>query len=73
MLKRNSKPSASAEVQTPAKTTAQPQQPFSQEEIAERAYRHWLDRGRPAGSPEDDWYEAEKELQSGKATHAAGG
>jgi hypothetical protein len=32
------------------------------EEIAIRAYRHWLDRGCPSGSPEEDWFAAEEEL-----------
>ena len=27
--------------------------------IAELAYRLWEERGRPEGSPEDDWYKAE--------------
>jgi Protein of unknown function (DUF2934) len=27
--------------------------------IAELAYRFWEERGRPEGSPEDDWYRAE--------------
>ena len=74
MSKRNAQPSADTQVQTPGtEGPAQPGQFFSREEIAERAYRHWLDRGRPEGSPDDDWFEAEKELQTGKATHAAGG
>ena len=31
--------------------------------IAARAHDLWERRGRPAGSPEIDWYQAEKELQ----------
>jgi hypothetical protein len=31
--------------------------------IAALAYRLWEQRGRPADSPEMDWYEAEKQLQ----------
>lgn len=31
--------------------------------IAARAHDLWELRGRPEGSPEIDWYEAEKELQ----------
>ncbi|HEY2686591.1 MAG TPA: DUF2934 domain-containing protein [Steroidobacteraceae bacterium] len=30
--------------------------------IAERAYQLWVDRGRPHGSHEDDWREAERQL-----------
>jgi Protein of unknown function (DUF2934) len=31
--------------------------------IAELAYRHWEDRGRPWGSSEEDWFRAEHELR----------
>ena len=33
------------------------------EEIARLAYQIWEDRGRPIGSAEVDWYEAECQLQ----------
>jgi Protein of unknown function (DUF2934) len=36
--------------------------PSSHEEIERRAYHSWEGRGRPFGSPEVDWYEAEREL-----------
>jgi hypothetical protein len=32
------------------------------DEIAVLAYRFWLERGCPEGSPELDWYRAETEL-----------
>jgi hypothetical protein len=32
--------------------------------IAERAYELWNARGRPHGSPEEDWREAERQLSS---------
>ena len=32
------------------------------EQIAERAYFRWLDRGCPLDSPEVDWFSAEQEL-----------
>lgn len=35
--------------------------------IAELAYQLWLERGRPEGSPEIDWYRAEESLQSAKS------
>ena len=35
------------------------------EQIAALAYTLWQERGCPAGSPEDDWFQAEKVL-SGK-------
>ncbi len=31
-------------------------------EIAERAYHKWLEKGRPEGTHEGDWLEAEREL-----------
>jgi hypothetical protein len=33
------------------------------EEIARLAYQIWEERGRPIGSAEVDWYEAERQLQ----------
>jgi hypothetical protein len=30
--------------------------------IRRRAYERWLERGSPHGSPEQDWFEAEREL-----------
>ena len=35
----------------------------SHEEIARLAYTYWEARGRQHGSPEEDWYRAERELQ----------
>jgi len=32
--------------------------------IARVAYQHWLERGCPIGSPEDDWFRAEQDLIS---------
>jgi hypothetical protein len=36
----------------------------TREEIEERAYQCWYDRGCPDGSPEVDWSRAERELRS---------
>ena len=33
------------------------------EAIAKLAYQIWEERGRPPGSAEGDWYEAERQLQ----------
>ena len=38
--------------------------PFSQQEIADLAYEFWLDRGCPHGSPDEDWFRAERELRN---------
>jgi hypothetical protein len=42
-----------------------------QEAIAELAHRLWKDRGRPEGSPEEDWYRAEDLLRTGRAVIAS--
>ena len=34
-------------------------------EIEKLAYRFWEERGRPFGSPEVDWFEAEREFDGG--------
>jgi hypothetical protein len=34
------------------------------EKIAMRAYEKWCQRGRPQGTQEQDWLEAERELQA---------
>ena len=39
------------------------QKELDQEEIASLAYQFWLERGCPIGSPEQDWFRAEDELQ----------
>jgi len=37
--------------------------PPEHEEIALLAYFYWEARGRPAGSPEEDWFRAEEEIR----------
>ena len=34
------------------------------DEIRTLAYQHWIQRGRPYGSPKDDWFRAEQELRA---------
>jgi hypothetical protein len=41
---------------------------ISATEIEERAYQSWIERGCPMGSPEEDWYRAERELIARFAT-----
>lgn len=41
---------------------------ISQQDIAERAYALWLQRGSPQGSPEEDWLAAERLLLSEQQT-----
>ncbi len=45
-------------------TTKNPPPPPSYQEIAKLAQRYWDDRGRPEGSPEQDWLRAEKDLMN---------
>jgi hypothetical protein len=35
---------------------------MSDEEIARRAYALWESRGRPYGSPDEDWHKAKEQL-----------
>lgn len=44
------------------------QQQIDARAIEERAYQSWLDRGCPMGSPQEDWYRAERELIAKVAT-----
>ena len=37
-------------------------------DIEERAYQSWIERGCPMGSPEEDWFRAERELIARYAT-----
>jgi len=32
------------------------------EEVAQLAYHYWEARGRPLGSPEEDWFRAEQDV-----------
>jgi len=41
--------------------------PIHHQQIALRAYRSWEERGRPWGTPEIDWFSAERELASGES------
>jgi hypothetical protein len=36
---------------------------LTREQIAVRAYQLWEARGRPAGTDQEDWFEAERQLQ----------
>jgi hypothetical protein len=36
----------------------------SSNEIAVLAYKLWMDRGCPVGSPDEDWFRAERELSA---------
>jgi cytochrome c peroxidase len=41
-----------------------PATPLLESEIADLAYTRWLERGCPQGSADEDWFAAERELQS---------
>ncbi len=55
----NNSPTAKQPASGPAETPAAHAQA-----IEVRAYELWLERGRPDGSPEDDWYRAEHEIRA---------
>ncbi len=46
--------------ETAPETTDRPS--ATHEEIAQLAYQYWEARGRPLGSPEQDWLQAEHDL-----------
>jgi hypothetical protein len=50
-------------------TTLPQQQQQQQQEIANLAYALWQRRGSPDGSPEQDWQEAERILQTQSTTN----
>jgi len=67
MRKLQDKKSASHDVEAGVRATVGTAPSTSKEEIderaiARRAYQLWLERGCPEGSPEEDWYHAEREL-----------
>jgi hypothetical protein len=39
-------------------------------EIAARAYELWLEQGEPAGSAEENWLEAERQLRTASTSHS---
>jgi hypothetical protein len=57
-----------ARKRTGKKTKPTAQMPISEgtvstyERIALLAYSYWEQRGRPGGSPEEDWFRAEREI-----------
>ena len=38
--------------------------------VRDLAYRFWIFRGRPIGSPDFDWFRAEAELKNTERSHA---
>jgi hypothetical protein len=56
---------------TEAGATEPDRENYSTDEIAAQAYQNWCERGCPEGSPEIDWYEAERQVRERKRTRAA--
>jgi hypothetical protein len=46
--------------------------PLEHKKIARLAYSYWGARGRPEGSPEEDWFRAEEELRRRKSAFEVG-
>jgi DUF2934 family protein len=42
-----------------------------EEAISKLAYQLWKERGRPEGSPEEDWFRAQDLLRTGRAVIAS--
>jgi Protein of unknown function (DUF2934) len=38
--------------------------PMEEKAIAQLAFSYWEKRGRPLGSPEEDWFRAEREIRA---------
>jgi hypothetical protein len=58
---------------TPPQTQPAPQPAkIPHDKIAMRAYEKWIKRGRPMGTPEQDWVEAETELRAEWSRSGAG-
>jgi hypothetical protein len=57
------KPTAQVDVLYPVLSSQGPETE-AYEKIAALAYEFWQARGCPYGSPEDDWFRAEKQLQA---------
>ena len=51
-----------AEVSPPA--PADEPEPLDEQEVTALAHRRWVERGCPLGSPEEDWFAAEREIRS---------
>jgi hypothetical protein len=51
-------------IQNPAMGSNNGGQPPSEDEIRQRAYQRYLERGSHQGSPFDDWVEAERDLRT---------
>lgn len=42
----------------------------NRERVARRAYERWEERGREDGRDQEDWFEAERELDDGSSGHS---
>jgi len=69
MSKRSSRTASGAQpepVDAPAAATPKSSlpEPLNQQDVADLAYQRWVERGCPQGSPEEDWFEAERQVSS---------
>ena len=62
--RQSSEHSQGAHLQTPGATTGHGIATFGHDDIAALAHKLWQARGCPEGSPDQDWFEAVKELRS---------
>jgi hypothetical protein len=73
MARNSAKPSTPAEKQetakvptTPVPLAPRPPSSLTDEQIARRAYEVYLARGGQHGNPEQDWFQAERDLRLGR-------
>jgi hypothetical protein len=62
--RNNNSPELRIEDEEMRSPTGNGEKRLRQSDIASVAYRLWQDRGRPDGSAEDDWFEAERQVES---------
>jgi DUF2934 family protein len=64
ILQKGETAMATATVHSPAQQSERESSEILHEQIAALAYALWQERGCPEGSPEEDWFTAEKELSA---------
>ncbi len=70
---RKAKPDTDGGLTNTVEETAVLTEPRNHEVTAALAYEFWIQRGRPIGTPEEDWHRAEVELSNHKVLTASAG
>jgi hypothetical protein len=61
-MHKRATPSRRKKTTEPVLPASEPVRAISTNEISRRAYSYWEARGYQGGSPEEDWFRAEREL-----------